>query len=785
MRRLAGLRRDRALALSCAAVILVVLLANALYLTGLFDPNPAVQYSNLALHTQRGILPGQNNIDPNQGFVSQALGHLAAEDWLHGHVPWWNPFEGLGTPLAGEMQSAALFPLVILDVFSQGQIAFRIILEATGGLAMLFLLRRIVRSEWAALAGAVAFALNGTFAWMFHAPANPVAFAPLVLLGVEQARAPTSSVRSGWPLLAVGIALSVYAGFPEVAFIDGLLALLWAVVRASEMSWSEVRGFAGRVGTGAFVGVLLAAPLLVAFLTFLHGANLLDHSGAGLANAWLTPSIALPPLVMPYIDGPVFSWLAYDHSGRSVAVDFWGNVGGYVGMALVTLALVSLAGRRERRLRMALAAWVVLSVGRTMGAPGLRQIVNTVPGITRTAFYRYSPPSWTLALAVLAALAIDDLTQRPERRRVAVGGGLAAATVVALGGLAWKYHSIVSGAPYNWLWLALSVALAVAIVLGCVSAALLARPRARAAVLGMIVMTEALGLFVVPQLSAPRSAVIDTGSVRFLQAHLGLYRFFTLGPLAPNYGSYYDLATVNINDVPIVGSYYTYVSESLNQNVPPALFTGGVRTDPAGPSPTQELLRNLGAYEAAGVRYVIQPQNSPLLTAAGKRLPIVYSDQIARIVALPHPEPFESTIGTGCRVASASLDAAVADCRGPGRLIRREQYLSGWSATDDGHARPIAPYRSVFQSVPLHPGRNVIRWSFRPPHTSLALAAFALGMAALLAAIALDVRARIIDGARLRRRRSEAPRAAAEPEVRGKEEWPDPRGSGHSQTHGL
>ena len=31
--------------------------------------------------------------------------------------------------------------------------------------------------------------------------------------------------------MAVGLALSVYAGFPETAYIDGLLVLVWALAR--------------------------------------------------------------------------------------------------------------------------------------------------------------------------------------------------------------------------------------------------------------------------------------------------------------------------------------------------------------------------------------------------------------------------------------------------------------------------------------------------------------------------------------------------------------------------
>src|ERR1700756_3237925 len=96
---------------SIIKILLVVVFANSTYLLHIFNANPINQLSGLGTTIQPGLLQGQNNIDPDIGFTSQALGHLAAVDWLHGHVPWWNPYEGVGAPLAGELQSAALFPL--------------------------------------------------------------------------------------------------------------------------------------------------------------------------------------------------------------------------------------------------------------------------------------------------------------------------------------------------------------------------------------------------------------------------------------------------------------------------------------------------------------------------------------------------------------------------------------------------------------------------------------------------------------------------------------------------
>ena len=62
--------------------------------------NPIWFDSGVVYGTHNGLLPGLPYIDPNVGFTTQALGHLAAEDWLHGVIPWWNPYSGIKLPLA-------------------------------------------------------------------------------------------------------------------------------------------------------------------------------------------------------------------------------------------------------------------------------------------------------------------------------------------------------------------------------------------------------------------------------------------------------------------------------------------------------------------------------------------------------------------------------------------------------------------------------------------------------------------------------------------------------------
>ena len=67
--------------------------------------------------------------------------------------------------MLGETQSAALFPPTLLTVFSNGQLYEHMLLELIAGICTYLLLRRILVARPAALAGAIAFALCGKFAW--------------------------------------------------------------------------------------------------------------------------------------------------------------------------------------------------------------------------------------------------------------------------------------------------------------------------------------------------------------------------------------------------------------------------------------------------------------------------------------------------------------------------------------------------------------------------------------------------------------------------------------------
>src|SRR5262249_39195211 len=590
-------RRVPADAWMMAAIAAAVVLANAPSLLAFSSSNPLEYRSGLASSVTPGRLPGERAIDPNDGYVSQALGHRAALDWIHLRVPWWNPYEGTGAPLAGEMQSGAFFPPTLLMLVPNGLLYEHVLLEILAGLCTYLLLRRLALGRWASAAGGIAFALNGTFAWLAHAPVNPVPFLPALLLGVELAFSATvAGRRGGWWLLGVAGAASFDAGFPETAFISALLGVGWFAWGCSCLSRVRLSAFVGKSACGAVVGVLLSAPLLVASLDYVSEASLGAHAG-NLAGATRLPLQALPQLVLPYVHGPIFAF----GDPKLTLTAIWRHAGGFLSTSLLLRARLGCTSRTRRGLRLLLLAWVALSLARIYGQPRpLDGVLGLVPGMSHVAFYRYGFPSVELAMIVLAAIGLDEIARGAvSRLRLAAVTGLtlAAVAVAAVGARSLPHHQ----------YFALSLVWAAAVV------AALAVAR-RAWLASLIVAVDALVLFALPQASAPREVAIDKAPVEFLQRHLGTSRFFTLGPLQPNYGSYHRTGSLNVNDVPVPNTFRAYVHERLDDVVDPMVFVGnnGGGRPRSAPSPAQELLRNLPAYRAASVAYVLTPGGHPL-----------------------------------------------------------------------------------------------------------------------------------------------------------------------------
>ncbi len=586
-------------------ILLPFLVELPLLIFGL-STNPIWQQSGIVEGVKAGLLPGLSYGDPNVGWTTQALGHLAAEDWLHGVIPWWNPYSGIGLPLAGEMQPNAFFlPFVFLLLFHNGVMWLKIAMQIFAGLATFALLRELKLGHLAALTGGALYALNGTFAWLPGPVAviNTIPFLPLLLYGIERARRAGGSDGIIW--IALAISGSLYAGFPEAAYINGLLALSWLIYRVT-IDDNKLQ-FMVRIVFGGTLGLLLAMPLLVAFGDYILRTNAFSSHGLGTISL---PSQALSSIIFPYIYGP-----EADSFGSSFLSAIWGSMGGYAGALLILFALSAHQIKKYRGLVYLLFFWIIIALAKSFGIQPVMLLMNHIPFLRDAAFYRYSPPSWEMAITILAAVTMDNISKQKLRIYSPLFGVL---TLLGLAiYMAWPWRTV-----WNWSHaqaIKMSAMLGIALfwaalgLLAVVLAWLCSNKKHRRWILSIILILDSAILFMLPEFSGVQSGRIDKPAVNFLSSHLGLQRFYTLGPLEPNYSAYFNIASINHNYLPIASYWANYLGKNIFPQLPKS--SGVIFWAPwyGGDDGVAAFVRFSKNYEWLSVRYVITNKGQPLI----------------------------------------------------------------------------------------------------------------------------------------------------------------------------
>ncbi|MDD2795995.1 MAG: hypothetical protein PHE40_09115, partial [Acidocella sp.] len=325
------------------ALTLIVLLANAGILSGAFICDPETLYSSLATSGAPGIVPGSAcYIDPAVAQLTQPLGYLSAQDWLHGTIPWWNPYGGVGMPLAAEMQNESFFlPFVLLLHFHNGWFLQRVLFQLLSGIFTYAFLTELRLDTAAALLGGALFSLNGTFILTAGTVTAPIFCLPLLLLGIEHTwHAAAANRRMGWSLVPLALASSIYAGFPETAYLNSLLAGCWTLLRLAQSPGPARARFLGKMLLAASIGLALTLPLVLPFLAYLQTGDAGAHDFALLARGTL-PVPAAPLQMLPLFYGAIAQFTP--PGTTHLFKDFmWVRIGGWFGCAPVLLACYAL-----------------------------------------------------------------------------------------------------------------------------------------------------------------------------------------------------------------------------------------------------------------------------------------------------------------------------------------------------------------------------------------------------------------------------------------------------------
>ena len=107
-------------------------------------------------------------------------------------------------------------------------------------------------------------------------------------------------------------------------------------------------------------------------------------------------------------------------------------------------------------------------------------------------------------------------------------------------------------------------------------------------------------------MSSIRNNHIDLRAIQFLRDHQGLFRIYTLGPIQPNYGAYFQLASINHNVEPVPKLWADYIEQNLlpgfSRIDSGETFWSGVMPEGEG---ERDLSQYLANYLDLGVRYVV------------------------------------------------------------------------------------------------------------------------------------------------------------------------------------
>ena len=634
------------------------------------------------------------------------------------------------------MQSAALFPPTLLLALPHGQTLERALLQLIAGFGAFLFFRRFGLSAFAALTGGVLFELNGVYAWLHNAIFNPVAFLPWLFLSIENVRwdvVHTRPLSNRLPALCLGGvagALALYAGFPEQVYLYSLLLLAWAVFRTIGLDRGQVLTLISDIMGMSALCLVLSAPLLVSFGTFLGQATSGHHDGNGFYGLW-PPHGTLLQYFLPYIYGPIFGLTAPTQTEVMTAI--WGNIGGYFGFAPLIFGCAALLSPERRTVKLFLLAWIVVALGASHGWPGIYPAFMMLPLAKIAACFRYLAISWIFCGIFLVVLYVDEQLRRTSvmDRRQKVAALLSAISVVFL--VVVDANTFLpafwSGGSSNQL--AVILAASSAAILAVAGYRAMSRPNGPscAQAVTKVLVVEAVLWFFVPYLSYPRIGHLDRGTITFLRAHIGHQRLLGMPgyAISPNFGSALDIPQLNYADIPVPEKTVAYIKENLDSHASDYFTPGLPPLPPAEDAERRRLFHErLPAYARAGVKYVLGPP--------GLDDPNLSPVHVGATMTVYELRGYRSYLSApGCELKVISWDAVDARCAEASILTRLELALDGWSADINGVSQAVGEVEGAFQTLVLPPGVSRVTFTFRPVGLDAALAAACLALLSVAA----------------------------------------------------
>lgn len=373
--------------------------------------------------------------------------YLAHQMYFSGHIPWLNPYQGLGHPWAADLMSAVFFPLQFLviawpSVYTwDAYLLLRLLVF--GWFAYLYL-RRIGLGRVGAGAGG-AFCACGGYAvgWvnLFHV--NVDLMAPLLLYFVESA---IQSRQRKWLLaMAASVGVAFLGGNPQPLLLIFVMLFVYAAIRIlipwGENPSGEENRFVKLLRTHLWLGVcILAGIALAAFLVFPFLELYRDSYNTHPKGVSATPVSAGNRLF--FLFPALYS---NELAGNVLKVDKAGSHNPLCGPGLALVPFVLMAWFHWRRFFSHLLAFTLLGGLFTAKICGISYwgVVEKLPILSGLLFAKYQIIT-IVSVSVLVAIGVDYawLTARRDKAWVT-----RIALLVVAGAALWL--------PFVWLhgWL--------------------------------------------------------------------------------------------------------------------------------------------------------------------------------------------------------------------------------------------------------------------------------------------------------------------------------------------
>lgn len=698
----------------------VVVLAPAL--------RPGVSLGPFALLAHAGLtshagIPVHNPSQSDQILFFSPMTDLAWQQVHSGHLPLWNPYNVLGTPLAFNWESAVFSLPLLISYLVHASFAYMVVVLVKlviAGSGVYVCCRSLGLKPISSAFGGTLFELSGTivhysgwsivgvecwYGWILGA-------AILLVKGRHRARDTV--------LLAVALAFAIYGGYPAGLLLIAIALLLFFLVfflfRPTEIRSPFVP--IANLAVAGVCGVALGAPLL------LPGLQTVSNS----ARKFAPGSSAVYPV------SHVANLLAAGLQGENF------KTSAYLGVFAIVLAVVAARTMWKRPEVRGLTLVAVVSAFLTFFSPADR-LLQSVPGGT-SLHWDQAVGTLTLALALLAAIGFDHLRRDPLNQQATrwAFAVFAACGIVILAVFTADVLKLSAAVHLGGLfWPAVQVAFGLA-VFGYLT---FARPRGRPAwistasfgrgMYGLVLTIETAFLITsgVSFWSLSSTFYSPTPAVQQLQAVVGdgIVGFGTckgLGSSRPTAGTIgirpdanigYAVHEFAVYDPILPESYYRSWFALRGVHTPSSLSRLGIFCAPIFDSTEAKVY---------GVSFLLEPPGRPgpaggvrALSLGGETLYRIPGAAQATTVPLsyygvPIPTVFQGQPDPVV-VHSPTSWSVVVKSKTPQFLRLRLSAVPGWHATIDGRGLPLGTWASgAMLDARVPAGTYVVRLQYWP-----------------------------------------------------------------------